>query len=34
VIELCDGDIFELLSSKKDDEGFCLDEIYDISKIN
>ena len=30
VMELCDGDLFELLSNKKEDQGFSIDEIYDI----
>ena len=30
VMELCDGDLFELLSSKKEGQGFSVDEIYDI----
>ena len=30
VMELCDGDLFELLSNKKDNQGFNIDEIYDI----
>ena len=30
VMELCDGNLFQLLTKKKKDEGFNKDEIYDI----
>ena len=30
VMELCDGNLFQLLTQKKENEGFNADEIYDI----
>jgi len=30
VMELCDGNLFQLLTQKKENEGFNQDEIYDI----